>query len=336
MKRAALVVLSLLSALGSAATLTVTSPARGSAGSPTLVGLSTQIQMRLTGMRAKAEVTAQVIRLSDSAVIQSLDTEIDPDADFNGTGSLALAFAPGTSEEVYRVEVRARDLNNETTYNADQDLYVKPDLTNPKFLSYSPLNASFVKGTVTLKARIEESNLKTWRVLVDGLDIPNNTGSTLDSNGEFSVQWSTDAYDVDGSHTIQFRVKDQANNEVTRNVTVILDRVAPSVTIVSPRSGTVFAPGTTILVTVDVRDGANVLSVNASGVDVVVRTTAGTFLTRVARSNFRIGDDGTLRWTGRIRWRDGFLPPTFLIGVSVIDKAGNASALQSVTCSIGG
>lgn len=285
-------------------------------------------------MRATAEVTAIVKRLSDGVVVSNLDAQIEPDPDENGTGSLTLSFINGTPEETYKVEVRARDLNAETTYNADQDLFVKPDLTKPKFLSYTPLNGTFVKGTVWIRARIDEVNLRDWRVQVDGQDIAGNTGTTLDSNREFAVAWNASGFPTDGSHTITFRVRDRANNENLRSVNVTLDRVAPNVTLTSPKTGTTFAPGTTITVVVDIADG-NLLSVNASGVDVVVRRSDGTFITRVARISFRIMSDGSLRWIGRISWRDGFLPPTFQVVASVMDKAGNRSTDQKVTCYIG-
>lgn len=320
--------------LGLSATITVTSPAKGTEANPTLVGATTSLQLRLSSMSSRAEVTAKVTRL-DGSELYTLDTEVEPDGDLNGTGSIPLAFATGTSEEVYKIEVRARDLNDLTTYNADQNLFVLPDLTKPKFLSYTPLNGSFVKGTVLIRARIDEPNLRDWRVQVDGKDIPGNTGTTLGSNGEFSVSWNASAFTEDGAHTVNIRVRDRAGNDAGRTVNVTVDRISPTVTIQSPKAGTVFAPGTTVTVVVDIKD-ASPLSVNETGVDVVVRDAGGTFVTRVARASFRIGVDGTLRWMGRISWRPGVIPSPFTVVATAVDRAGNASTSQSVTCSYGG
>lgn len=285
-------------------------------------------------MISTAEVTAKVMRL-DGSELYTLDTEIEPDSDSNGSGSIPLNFATGTAEETYKIEVRARDLNDSTTYNADQDLFVLPDLTRPKFLSYTPLNGSFVKGTVMIRARIDEPNLRDWRVQVDGKDIPGGTGTSVDSRGEFSVAWNASAFPEDGVHTVNIRIRDRAGNDAGRTVNVTVDRIAPTVTIQSPKAGAVFAPGTTVTVVVDIKD-AGPLSVNETGVDVIVRNSAGAFVTRVARVSFRIGTDGTLRWTGRIAWRPGVVPSPFTVFVTAVDRAGNGSTPQSVTCSYGG
>lgn len=321
-----------------AGNINVTSPAKGSAGAPTLVGGSTTISFALTNMVNVAKINIRVIRLTDNAVIldQKDAVRVTPSTtNKDGSGSYNLTFAEGAAEVGYRVEVRAEDLNNATTYNADQDLFVKPDLTKPKILSFNPVNNAFVKGVVPIRVRISEANLQDWRVQVNSQDIPNNTGTTLNANGEFVVNWDTTGIVLDGAKTISIRIRDVAGNEENRNLTVTLDRVAPVTTIRAPVNNTTFSPGTTIVITVDIKDFSS-SSVNVSGIDVVARTTGGAFITRAARLSFQALDATTNRWTGRIRWQNGLLPSTFKIVVTAVDRAGNVSPVpQTITVKIG-
>lgn len=339
MKRILLGLLAILSAVSAmAGTISVTSPAKGSAVAPTLVGGSTTISFALTNMVNVAKINIKVTRLTDNVVIlNQLDAlRVTPSTtNHDGSGSYNLTFAEGAAEVGYRVEVRAVDLNAATVYNADQDLFVKPDLTKPKILSFNPVNNAFIKGVVPIRVRILEANLQDWRVQVNNQDIPNNTGTTVDANGEFLVNWDTTGIVSDGAKTISIRIRDQAGNEENRNLTVTLDRIAPVVTIRAPVNNTTFSAGTTIVITVDIKDSSS-SSVTVNGIDVVARTMGGTFITRAARLSFAALDGTTNRWTGRIRWQSGLLPSTFKIVVTAIDRAGNVSpAPQTVTVKIG-
>jgi hypothetical protein len=339
MKRVFLSVLCVCAAaLGFAGNINVNSPARGTPTAPTLVGTSKSINFALTNMVNEAKISIKVLRQSDNSVFfESIDAvSVTPSTNnHDGSGTFNLTFAQGTPEVVFRVEVRARDINNETTYNADQDLFVKPDVTKPKILSFNPISNSFVKGIVPIRVRILETNLKEWRVQVDGADIPNNTGSTVNTLGEFVVNWDATGIPLDGSKSISVRIKDLADNEETTNISVTIDRVAPTAIIRAPVNNTTYGAGTSITITVDVRDVSN-SSVNVTGVDVVARTTAGTFIVRASRISFQALDANTSRWVGRIRWKQGQLPPTFKIHVTAVDRAGNVPpAPQTVTVRIG-
>ncbi|HZH97759.1 MAG TPA: hypothetical protein VEX38_02205 [Fimbriimonadaceae bacterium] len=319
-----------------AGTITVTAPAAGTAANPTPVGSSTTVQFQLRDMVSQARVSATVRRVSDNTVFTNIpEVSINPDpSNRTGSGTLTVSFPQGSPEVVYRVEVRARDINNSTTYNQDQNLFLRPDLTKPKILQFNPVSGAFVKGIVPIRVQISETNLKDWRVQVDGQDIPNNTGTTVDANGRFIVNWDTSGLQTDGPRTINVRIRDEADNEESQNINVTVDRVAPIVTIQTPRSGSVIAPGTTIAVTVDVAD-FSATSVDFTGVDVVIRTTAGAFVTRVARQSFNQLNGTTRRWVGRIRWSNT-LPSSFRITATAVDKAGNrTNTPQTVTVTIG-
>ena len=325
-----------------ASTITVTSPAKGSLAAPTPTKPSVNISFNIVaslGPPAPGEVTidVKVFRLDTGALYRNLPAhhKVTPNTDGKVSGTLpAITFTKGIDPEVtYRFEVRAREVDRPAeVYNTDQNLFLRPDLTAPKILQFNPLNGSFVKGTVKISAQIEELNLKDWRVQVDGADLPNGTGTTVGAEGTFTVDWDTSGVILDGAKTISIRVRDTADNEVTQTINVTIDRVKPIITIQAPLNNSSYPPGTTLAVTVDVRD----VGINVTGVDVVLRTTAGAFIIRVARQGFSSIGNNTFRWTGRVRWRQGLLPPTFKLHATAIDRAGNLATPQSVTVRVGG
>lgn len=322
-----------------AATITVTTPAKGTPADPTLVDDSTPISFTLKNMaQSEAKIQITVRRNSDNSIFfQNLDAlRVTPGTtNDDGSGTFSLTFSEGTPEVVYKVEVRAVPVQTGvTTYNDDQDLYVKPDLTKPKFLSYTPSDSAFIKGIVKIKVKIQEANLKDWRVQIDNQDIPNNQGTTVDANGYFQVSWDTTGIKLDGSKTINLRVRDSAGNEQSKSINVTLDRVPPIITIKSPLNNTHYSPGTNITVTVDIKDASSA-STSANGVDVIARRMDGSFIVRAAKIQFQQVDGVTNRWTGRIRWVQGQLPSKFKIEVTAYDKAGNAGTKQTVIVYIG-
>lgn len=321
--------------LVSAGTITVTSPAKGSAANPTPVKGSTQINFNITGGVTQVTVTVRIFRVDTNTLYRTLEpVRVTPDTQGRVSGSATMTFSKTNNdpEIPYRVEVRASE--EAGTYNTDQDLFVKPDLTAPKILQYNPLQNSFVKGVVTIRVRIAEENLKDWRVQVNNQDLVNGFGTTVDALGRFTVTWDTSGEQFDGPKTITVRVRDTADSEVTQNIPVTIDRVKPVISILTPQNNATFSAGSTITVVVDVRDFSS-SSVAATGVDVVVRNTAGAFVLRVARISFTAANSTTSRWTGRIRWVNGQLPSTFRIHVTAIDKAGNVATPQVVTATIG-
>lgn len=330
-----LVLFAVLSAcFGFGGTITVTSPAKGSATAPTPIKATTSVNFNITGGITEVTVEAKVFRVDTNALYRTLSpVKVTPNTDGKVSGSITLSFTKGIDPEIgYRVEIRAKEESTPTnTYNADQDLFVKPDLTAPKILQFSPLSGAAVKGSVVISVRISEDNLKDWRVQVDNADLPNGEGTTVDAEGRFSVTWDTSGIQFDGGKTISIRVRDTADNETTQNINVTIDRVKPVITVLSPLNNAVFAPGTTLSVIVDFRDA----NINATGTDVVLRKTDGTFIARIARSSFQSVGSNTFRWVGRVRWKANWLPTNFRIVASGIDRAGNAAATQTVNVKVG-
>ncbi len=321
-----------------AGTITVTSPPKGTAVAPTPTKASTTINYSIVAsIPGATEVTidAKIFRQDTGALYRNLTavSKVTPNTDGKATGSFTVSFTRGIDPEiVYRVEVRAREVDRPgETYNTNQNMFLKPDLTAPKILAFNPLNGAFVKGVVHVTVKISEANLKDWRVQVGGADLPNGEGSTVDAEGRFSVDWDSSGELLDGQKTISIRVRDTADNEVTQNINVTIDRVKPLITIQAPVNNSQFAPGTTLAVTVDIKDAGMAVT----GVDVVLRTTTGVFILRVARQSFTSPSGGNFRWTGRVRWRDGLLPAQFKLQVTAVDRAGNVATPQSVTVKIG-
>lgn len=323
--------------LVSAGTITVTSPAQGGASTPTPVKATTQINFNITGGITEVTVNVKIFRLDNNTLYRTLSpVKVTPNTEGKVTGSATMTFSKGIDPEIpYRVEVRATEASRpDNVYNSDQNIFVQPDLTAPKIIRYNPLPNSFVKGVVTITVQITEANLKDWRVQVGGADLPNGDGTTVDAQGRFTVLWDTSGEQFDVQKTISIRVRDTADNETTQSIPVTIDRIKPTITIQAPLNNARFSGGSTINVVVDIKDASNT-SVAVTGVDVVVRTTAGVFVLRVTRLSFQQLNSTTVRWTGRIRWVNGQLPPTFRIHTTAIDKAGNVATPQVVTCSIG-
>jgi hypothetical protein len=305
----------LAAAVSMAGTLVLKSPTEDS-----FLGLNNNIQFSITGARVKVTVTATVTGPSG---VTRIPQEFTPDGEGKIDGSIAVNFSQGTPTGEYTIRLSATEPGN--VYD-DQTVTVRVDVQRPKFFSYSPYNGAFVKGLVRIRATVLEENIKDWRVKVNGQDIPNNTGTT----NSVMVDWDASLIERDGPNTVDVVVRDQANNESTLSIPVVLDRIKPSVTIAYPRSDTRILPHTNVNVTIDVVD-ASTNSVDASGIDVVVRKLDGTYVTRVARISLSPSGGNTLRWIGRIRYGSGLIPSQFKIVATAIDRAGNVAATQEVT-----
>lgn len=330
-----LAILVAISAVASAGTLTITEPAAGTLANPTLIGSNAKVKYNITGAVNSIRFSLTLRKVSDnSEVLLSAGDPVSPDADGKASGELPLSLDREQIDDTpYRLIVRAVDVNGATTYS-DVTLFVQPDLTKPKLLEFNPNDRAFVKGTVAIVVQIDEPNLKEWRVQIDSRDIPNNTGTTVDANGAFVVNWDTSRVETDGLRLINVKIKDKADNETTKTIEVTVDRQKPTVSIVSPRANAVISPGTTINVVVDIRDFSQE-SVDVSGVDVIVRDMNNRFITRVTRVSFTNSGENTRRFIGRIVWRNGRLPNQFKLIVNAVDKSGNSAAQQTITCRIG-
>jgi hypothetical protein len=311
-------------ALAHAGTLTVTSPTEGA-------HLGTSNQLRFIIRDATLEVTVRAI-VTGPGGSTTIEQKFTPNAEGRVDSQLALNFSSSSPEGPYTIRVTATEPGN--TYN-EVLINVTVDVTPPKFLEFNPNPNSFVRGTVPIFVKLDEPNVKEFRVQINNQDIPNNTGGPDDVvNGTFVVHWDTSGIELDGPQTITIRVKDLADNESTRTINVRLDRVAPIVTIQYPNAATFLRPGATIAVVVDIQD-ASTSSVDITGIDVVLTRLDGSYLMRVPLMSLRPSGSNVLRWSGRVRWRPGLLPSQFRIRATAVDRAGNVANVQEATLKIG-
>ncbi len=301
-------------------TLQVTSPLEGA-----FLGFNNQVKFLVQNATEETTIKVTSTGSGGSTVIEQKFT---PNVDNKIDGSINLNFNESSPSGAYTITVEAFDSSFTATPVVRN---VTVDVTRPKIFEFNPIANSAVKGPVVpINVKILEANLKEWRVKVDGNDIPNNTGTTVDSNNSFQVNWTVSGYPTDGSHTIEVSVKDQSDNVATQSISVRLDRLAPSVSIAFPRNDSVIRPNSDFTVLVDVNDPNGGL-VDVTGLDVIIRKLDGTFLFRVPRVSFNSTGNGSYRWNGRVRTQTIKLPSQFKVVVTCVDRAGNLANEQQVT-----
>jgi hypothetical protein len=300
-------------------TLTVTSPTEGA-----FLGANNTLRFTINGANLEVQVTVTITGPGGTTTIGP--QPFTPDTDHNIQGSIPVNFSQSAPEGAYTIVVSATEAGSPYT---PVTVHVTVDVTKPKFFDFNPLGNSFVKGpTVPIIVRVIDANFKVYHVQVNGQDIPNNTGTVLDGNNTFTVNWNVAGILQDGPQTISIEVKDQADNTTTQSLTVTIDRVPPTATILFPRSDTRVRPHSNVPVTVDIGDqGSN--SVDVTGVDVVLKDMSDNLIMRVPRTSFQQN-----RWTGRIR-SSVTLPRQFKVVANTIDKAGNVGVTQTTIVTVG-
>lgn len=300
-------------------TLQVTSPLEGA-----FLGFNNQVKFLIQNATEETTVRITSAGPGGSTVIEQRFT---PNSENKIDGSMALNFNESSPSGPYVITVEAFD----STFTAPPVIRnVTVDVTRPKILEFNPVTNGAVKGPIVpINVKVLENNLKEWRVKIDGNDIPNNTGTTLDGNDSFQVEWSVSGYPTDGTHTIDISIKDLSDNETTQSISVRLDRLAPTVNIAFPRSDTEIRPRTDFSVLVDVTDPNGGL-VDVTGLDVLIKRLDGTVIFRVPRVNFSPTGSGSFRWNGRVRTQTVSLPAQFRIVVTCVDRAGNMANEQEV------
>lgn len=299
--------------------ITVTSPSSGD-----VLGLSNNVTFNTTGTVKTLTVT---LTLTGPGGTITKSQQFTAPADGKVTGSIPLNLTTSTQEGTYSLAVTTSEAGN--TYNTVAPINVTVLVTAPKFLEFSPIDGAFVKGQVTISFTLQSTALKQWTVQVNSNDIPNNSGTSLTG----SVIWDTTSIQNDGAQTITITATDKAGNTATRSINVTLSRVGPQLTVQAPRSDLPIVPGSNISVIVDVKSTTSA-QVSFTGVDVVVKTIDGAFITRVPRISFKATGSNSNRWTGRIRGRVR-LPKMCKLVVTCIDNAGNAATPQEVALTVG-
>jgi hypothetical protein len=299
--------------------LAVTEPTSGS-----FLGLTNSLRFTVNGTNVGVTITVEIT--GPTGGVTTISDRFTPNANGQIDGTMALNFSESSPTGAYTIEVTGTRNDNMAVFG-QVTINVTVDVRKPKFLQFNPLEDSFVRGIVPIVVTLQEDFFRDFRVQVNNQDIPNNTGTTLVNNG-FTVLWDADQIQKDGEQDISVRLRDLANNEDTKTISVTLDRVPPSVVITQPNAKVRLNPRSNVSIAIDINDSAGT-SVDVSGVDVVVRRLDGTFITRAARQSSVATGDTSMRWSGRVRWTS-LLPQEFKIVVSVTDRAGNAAPDQEV------
>jgi len=319
-----LFLLALLCGCGSAlaGTINVTSPNSGD-----FLGKTNSVSFNITGAVAQVKITVTATLDSNPAINVQVVRQFTPNVEGEIDSSVPLNFSESTPEGAYTLTVVATEPG--ATYNSVPPIPVTIDVKDPKFGDSNPLTGAFVKGIVPIVVDLVESFVDEWRVRINGSDIPNNSGST----NQVVVNWDSNTVIIDGEQTINISVEDLANNTATKDISVTVDRINPSSTILAPSSGAIIRPESRIAVVVDVNDQFT-NSVHFTGIDVRLKTLGDVDLGPVPRRNVKtVGNK--ISWTGRIRSISS-LPNSFKIVVTAIDRAGNVAVVQEVTVTVSG
>jgi hypothetical protein len=304
-------------------TLTVTSPLNGD-----FVGASTTFNFRVQNAVVQVRVSILIAKNGGGPSTTLPTVELTPDAEGNASGT--AIWSPGTAfpEGLYDVTVSATEGGVPYVSVAFQ---VTLDTTKPEITDFAPAENSFVNGSLqTITATIVETNVQEWRVKVNDQDIPDNTGT----GNVVSVPWDPSVIEDDGEQTITISVKDEANNEETKTITVTLDRSSPEIIVLYPRPNQLVRPDAILGVSFDVLDAKDT-SVDPVAIVVDVKRLNGTFIKRVGRRSYQSTGDTTSRWTGMVRVRLPAGITTFKIVITAVDKAGNVATTQEIPLVLG-
>jgi hypothetical protein len=218
---------------------------------------------------------------------------------------------------IHTILVRATDLAGNI---ASTEIPVTVDNTAPTLENILPEEDSFVGETVIITASIKEPNIDTWKVTVDGEDLPSNEGNSR----EIEVEWDTTDFS-EGTHTIEFLVTDKAGNKAEENVPVYIDRTEPEVYIRYPFKNMVIPPNSMMLIVVDVIDFSED-SIDPDDVSVLLKDSKGNTIAKATKTSDQpLATEDGIRWIGEVNVGKGGgkVSDKYEVEVTVTDKAGN-------------
>ncbi len=305
----------------SAATISVSAPSNGD-----YFGKSNTVKYNLKDMVSRATINVVATSVDNPTVSIAQTTTNDPDSTNSATGSLPFNLTATVPQGNYTLQVTATESGS--TYNIPAPISIIVDVIEPKFVNFNPISGAYFSGKLLITATLLEPNIKEWRVQANGSDIPNNTGNTTD----VSVLWDATSLPNDGKQSITINATDKALNTANRQMDVTLDRLPPSITVLSPLNNQAYRPGSDIPVTITIADQF-ADSLDERFVSVLIQDTAGRTLGRVARRQ-AMASGNSLIWIGRLRHSRSF-PSQFNIVTMASDKAGNSAVSQTVMVSNG-
>jgi hypothetical protein len=288
-----------------APTVTIVSPASGT---------FTNQNETITGH--VADVTSGVASLVAAVDAGTFSpVTIDGAGDFSFTTAIALN---GTIDGPHTVHFKATDKASNTS--SPTSLTFTLDTQSPVINVTSPAAGLVTNQNITIAGSIADSQSDAM-TLTAALDGGNFSDLLFNSSGNFSLTTSLPLDGTaDGPHTIHFKATDKADNtSLLTDYTFTLDTVAPTITIVSPASGTFTNQNETI--TGHVTDATSGVASLVAAVD------AGAF------APVTIDGSGNFSLTTTLAL-DGTTDGLHTVLFKATDKAGNTSSPTSLTFTV--
>lgn len=206
----------------------------------------------------QTKASGELVQLDSS---QSYDPDNDPLAyQWTQTAGQAVALSNSTTANptftapsvtvqtylIFELKVTANTLSSTDTVQIT--VQPPPDTTAPSVSMSSPANGVFVRSIITVSATATDN------IGVAKVEFSKDSDATpfyTTTASPYAVSWNT-ATVSDGAHTLKAIAYDEAGNQSTASVSVIVDNTAPTVSVISPANGA--AVSGTVVVSVDASD----------------------------------------------------------------------------------
>lgn len=182
---------------------------------------------------------------------------------------------------------------------AADEVTVIVDNTSPLGEVQSPLNGTYVRGTVNVTCYGYDVNLEQMKLYIDGINMPPYNWTT---SGMHTTAWDTTKYS-DGTHTISLVIYDKAGNQLITTISVTVDNTPPTVSINSPSKN-----GTSL---------TGIVNITYTATD---NSQIATLLLIIDNMQTRIYPNQTYRWD-TTKFADG----NYTIRIVATDLAGNTA-----------
>jgi hypothetical protein len=217
-------------------------------------------------------------------------------ARYNKTGSYAYVWNTTGLAGQHTILLEAVDqLGNA----AQAQVQVTVDNVMPVGEIMQPVNATYVRGVISIQVYSYDQDLESTKVFIDQV-LQSGWGN---ETGIHQLLWNTTTVQ-DGTHTINLSVVDQAGNTLEQTVSVIVDNTSPQVSIGAP------APSSNVNGTVNINFVAN-------------DTNLKTILLYIDNAVYNVTGQTTYPWNSE-QVGDG----SHTIRVVATDKAGNVGQAQ--------
>jgi hypothetical protein len=144
-------------------------------------------------------------------------------------------YTPEAESYPFRITAESQS-NPEISSYTGGSIIVLPltDVTLPVVKITNPKDGDYVKGEVQIEFTIDEENLESYEVTVNGEPVDFLIPSVIPPP-VVPVSWDTTQFE-DGKHTIEVTATDTADNLGVASINVTVDNTEPEITITSPET----------------------------------------------------------------------------------------------------